>query len=221
MTSPETLIVEPTVAPYALAAPELRYLRVKYAVSRVAAAAALIALAPVFALTALAVRISLGKGGVLYRQERVGYLGSTFTIIKFRSMLPDRRTIDLRASTDDDRRLTHKTDEDPRHTRVGRLLRKTSIDELPQLWNVVRGEMTLIGPRPELASIVERYDLWHHPRHLVKPGITGLWQVSEYREQLLHENLDVDIDYVKQISMRTDLRILRDTFTLIARPTGS
>ena len=113
-----------------------------------------------------------------------------------------------------ERRTTHKSTDDPRHTRLGSMLRSTRLDELPQLWNVIRGEMVLVGPRPELVSIVDRHRLRAHPRHQLKPGITGMWQVSEFRDELLHEHLDVDLDYIEALSLRTDLRImLRTLFT--------
>ena len=101
------------------------------------------------------------------------------------------------------------------------MLRRTSLDELPQLVNVVMGDMALIGPRPELETVVEARDLRDHPRHLVKPGITGLWQVSEARGELLHENLHHDETYVRMVSLRTDLRILGRTVVALLRGTGS
>jgi lipopolysaccharide/colanic/teichoic acid biosynthesis glycosyltransferase len=193
------------------------YLAVKYALSRVAAAVLLVVLAPVFAVIAGLLRIKLGKG-VIYRQSRVGRNGEDFEILKFRTMAADRRT--RSHDVEHDRRQTHKSDDDPRHNSLGRLLRKTSLDELPQLWNVVRGDMTLVGPRPELSSVADQYGFRHHPRHVVVPGITGLWQVSEYRHELLHEHIEVDVEYVQQVSLGLDLRILGRTLMAFVRPTG-
>ena len=111
-----------------------------------------------------------------------------------------------------DRRETHKSDEDPRHTRVGRFLRRYSLDELPQLINVLRGEMSFVGPRPELASVVaENYRPGLEQRHLVKPGLTGLWQVSARGNGPMHENGEWDLVYVEHVSLRTDLQILAKT----------
>ena len=194
-----------------------RYLAVKYAASRVIAAVMLLLLAPLFGLIAAILRAKLGKG-VLYRQTRVGRGGVDFEILKFRTMEVDRRAASR--PVEQDRRRTHKSDDDPRHIGIGRLLRKTSLDELPQLWNVVKGEMTLVGPRPELASVADQYGFRDHPRHVVVPGITGLWQVSEYRNQLLHEHIEVDVDYVQQVGLGLDLRIIGRTFMQLVRPTG-
>ena len=193
------------------------YLAVKYASSRALAAVLLVLLAPVFAIVAGLLRWKLGKG-VLYRQARVGRNGETFEILKFRTMDADRRA--SRVPVEQDRRQTHKSDNDPRHNALGRFLRKTSLDELPQLWNVVRGDMTLVGPRPELAEVADKYGFRDHPRHVVVPGITGLWQVSEYRHELLHEHIHVDVDYVQQVSFGLDCKIIARTLLLVVRPTG-
>ena len=118
------------------------------------AGTALVVLSPLIALTALAVRLRLGSP-VLYRQQRIGRGGEAFAVLKFRTMAHDRRGDEPRhAWSGDDRRRTHKSDHDPRHTDLGRFLRRTSLDELPQLWNVLRGDMSVVGPRPELASVV-------------------------------------------------------------------
>jgi lipopolysaccharide/colanic/teichoic acid biosynthesis glycosyltransferase len=207
----------PASVPSAVEVPSGAYLPVKYAVSRAMGAAALLVCLPLLGMIAVAIRVFIGKG-VVYRQVRVGYLGEDFTILKFRTMDEDRRRIDLRV--DGDRRHTHKTESDPRHTRLGRFLRRASLDELPQLWNVVNGSMTLIGPRPEIAWVADARGFRHHPRHLVRPGITGLWQVSRHRHELLHENLDIDLEYLATVSAATDLRILRDTIVLAFRPNG-
>jgi len=165
-----------------------------------------IALVPLILLVALAVRLTLGAP-VLYRQRRIGLRGVEFDMLKFRTMLPDRRR-SRQPFEGPDRRRTHKSDEDPRHTRVGRFLRTSSLDELPQLWNVVRGDLSLVGPRPELTEIVERYEPWQHARHVVKPGVTGLWQVTQRGEGLMHEHVEIDLRYVEDLSFRTDLKIL-------------
>ncbi len=185
----------------------------------VAATVLVILLLPVLVAVAVAVRLTLGPG-VLYRQERVGRDGRVFPVFKFRTMRPDRRS--RREPFDGpDRRVCHKRDDDPRHTRLGRFLRRTSLDELPQLLNVLRGEMSLVGPRPELTSVVEAVGLWDHPRHSVKPGITGVWQISPARTRLLHEGVHLDLQYLERITLRRDLGILVGTALTIARRTGS
>ena len=121
---------------------------------------------------------------------------------------PDRRS-GQRRSSDGDRRRTHKTVDDPRHTPLGRFLRASSLDELPQLINVLKGELSIVGPRPELPEVVARYHDWQFGRHHVKPGITGLWQVTERsNETPMHEHVATDLRYVDELSPRTDLRIL-------------
>ncbi len=178
---------------------------VKPALDRVLGTVLLIVLAPLIALVAVAVRFRIGRP-VMFRQARCGRGGQGFEVLKFRTMRADRRR-DAQPVAQD-RRHTHKSEEDPRHTRLGRQLRKWSLDELPQLWNVVCGEMSLVGPRPELVEIVEHYEPWQHQRHLVKPGLTGLWQISRRGEGLMHLYTDVDLEYVATVSLRTDLRIL-------------
>lgn len=176
-------------------------------------------LIPVLLAVAVAVRIHLGKG-VIYRQQRVGRSGTHFTMYKFRSMQPDRRKAQVPFSGVD-RRVCHKRDDDPRHTSLGRFLRKSRLDELPQLWNVVRGQMSLVGPRPELPHVVEGYAPWQHERHQLKPGLTGYWQVSERAAGgLAFEGVDLDIDYLREVSFLTDCRLLLRTIPVALRRSG-
>ncbi len=184
----------------------------KPAIDRVAALVLLILLSPIMVAVAVAVLVTLGRP-LLYRQERVGRDGRPFTMLKFRSMQHDRRGADepdFDAGWDGtDRRLTHKTPEDPRHTRLGRFIRKFSLDELPQFINVLRGDLSLIGPRPELKSVVdERYRDWQHARHAVRPGLTGLWQVT-LRDDTgqMHRHVHVDLRYIRTLSPLVDLKI--------------
>ena len=116
----------------------------------------LVMLMPVAIMVAIATRVSLGAG-VIYRQQRIGRYGRSFTIYKFRTMLPDRRKAQM-PFLGTDRRICHKRDDDPRHTAFGRFLRRSRLDELPQLWNVIKGDMSLVGPRPELPQVVNRYE---------------------------------------------------------------
>ena len=167
-------------------------------------------IAPVALIVAAVVALELGRP-LLFRQERVGRHGARFTVHKFRSMRQDRRDSREEQWPGDDRRLTHKSSDDPRHTRVGRFLRKSSLDELPQLWNVLTGDMSLVGPRPELSSVVRRYEPWQHRRHDVKPGLTGPWQLSERGIVPMHKATHIDLQYVDGVSLRTDIAILLRT----------
>lgn len=186
---------------------------VKPVIDRTAGFLLMILFAPVLAAVALCVLVALGRP-VLYRQERVGLHGQTFDVLKFRTMKPDRRQRQ-QPFEGPDRRRTHKTAQDPRHTRLGRVLRRYSLDELPQLWNVVRGELSLVGPRPELVAIVDRYEPWQHARHVVKPGVTGLWQVTARGNGFMHEHTEVDLNYVRSVSLLTDLKILLVTIPVV------
>ena len=190
---------------------------------RVLAALLLVAASPLLVVVALLVRVRIGSP-VLFRQRRVGLDGEPFDVLKFRTMAPDRRVRDRRSAgrpRGNDRRRTHKSDADPRHTALGRHLRKWSLDELPQLWNVVQGEMSLVGPRPELTGIVDRYEPWQRQRHLVKPGMTGLWQITSRGDGLMHLYTDVDLEYVATIGLATDLRILLRTLPAALARSGS
>ena len=165
---------------------------------------------PIIIPVALAVFVDLGLP-VLLRQDRVGLNGKIFRVYKFRTMEPDRRTPHEPSFVGADRRVNHKSKDDPRLTRVGRFLRKWSLDELPQLWNVLRGDMSLVGPRPEMVQIVRHYEPWQHARHQVKPGVTGLWQVSARGEVPMHEATHIDLEYVKKVSFVADVKILAKT----------
>ena len=171
---------------------------------------------PIVAIIAVVIRMMMGSP-VLYIQERVGWQGKRFRMYKFRTMRLDQRR-EQRPFPGVDRRVRHKTLEDPRHTAVGRFLRRRSLDELPQLWNVVLGDMSLVGPRPELPSVVARYEPWQHDRHLCKPGLTGLWQISARNNgdgSLMCEHTEIDLEYLRAISLRTDLMILRKTLGVL------
>lgn len=185
---------------------------VKVALDWTAALLLVVVMLPVLAATALLVLMTLASP-VLIRQSRVGRDGRVFDMFKFRTMRPDRRRGPDPSYTGVERRLTHKSANDPRHTQFGQRLRRLSLDELPQLFNVLRGEMSLIGPRPELSNVVDtHYRGWQRMRHLVKPGITGYWQVTERANgTLLHERVDLDIAYIANMSLRNDLRILWQT----------
>lgn len=174
------------------------------------ASAALVVLSPLLALTALAIKIFDG-GPVIYRQRRVGRGGKPFQLLKFRSMVvgAERLIVDLRdrnANTG----LLFKVYDDPRITRLGRLIRRLSIDELPQLWNVVRGEMSLVGPRP-LAVEPEDFGAIENKRHSVLPGITGYWQIAGCNDLTYEEMIKLDLAYIQNRSLFLDIRLLMRT----------
>ena len=174
----------------------------------VLAGLALVILAPFLAVVAVAIK--LGDGGpVLFRQTRVGLHGRLFTMMKFRSMVLDAeaRKADL-AHLNVISGQAFKVTSDPRITRVGAMLRRTSIDELPQLWNVLRGQMSIVGPRPPLVEEVAGYDLWHRRRLSMKPGITGLWQVSARLEEEFDRWVELDLWYIDRWSLWLDLKIM-------------
>lgn len=181
----------------------------------------LAALTPLMLLIAALVRID-SRGPALFKQRRVGQQGREFFMLKFRSMVVDAEAQlpELLANSDGSG-LLFKMKRDPRVTRVGRFLRKYSLDELPQLINVLRGEMSLVGPRPPLPSEVESYERWVHRRLLVKPGITGLWQVSGRSDLPWEESVRLDLYYVENWSMIGDLIILWRTLRTVLKHDGA
>jgi lipopolysaccharide/colanic/teichoic acid biosynthesis glycosyltransferase len=182
---------------------------VKRAIDISASVAMLAVLSPLLMVTALAVGLT-SRGGVFFRQDRVGQQGRRFRMYKFRSMVRDAEA--LRARYED---RNHHTDgpifkipNDPRVTRVGRVIRRLSIDELPQLFNVIRGDMSLVGPRPPLPVEFDRYDQRELQRVLVRPGLTCIWQVSGRSEVDFDRWIDMDLEYIRHWDLRLDLRLL-------------
>ena len=179
---------------------------------------------PILALVALAVKLD-SPGPVLFRQRRFGRGMHEFPVAKFRTMrhgasddLHKEYIRQLMSAEDADGDGLKKLTRDPRVTRVGRFLRKTSLDELPQLFNVVAGQMSLVGPRPALAYELEHYEPSHYERFSVRPGLTGLWQVSGRSELGFREMLDLDAAYAREAGPAMDLQILaRTPMTLVRR----
>ncbi len=193
----------------------------KAVLDRVLGSMLLLAAAPVIAISALLVRLT-SSGPAFYAQTRVGIDGKTFTMWKVRSMVVDaeERLAALRAQSDADGVL-FKMQADPRVTRVGRVLRRFSLDELPQLLNVVRGDMSLVGPRPPLLSEVENYPDAAHRRLRVRPGLTGLWQVSGRSDLSWEEAMRLDLRYVDSWSLTVDLMILWKTGRAVLAGAGA
>jgi exopolysaccharide biosynthesis polyprenyl glycosylphosphotransferase len=181
---------------------------------------ALVVLSPVFLLIAAAVKLS-SKGPILFRQNRVGQYGAAFTFLKFRSMYVNNnseihkeyvRKLIAGKADQKGRDGVFKITDDPRVTPVGRFLRRTSLDELPQFINVLKGEMSLVGPRPPLPYEVEAYDVWHRRRLLeARPGITGLWQVNGRSRTKFDDMVRLDLQYARKQSLWLDLKILLRT----------
>lgn len=184
-------------------------------------ALALALLSPVILVAAILVKLD-SPGPAFFRQSRIGRDGATFGILKLRTM---------RVNAEEELAgLLHRNEgagplfklkDDPRVTRVGSFLRRTSIDELPQLWNVLKGEMSLVGPRPPLPSEVEEYDGASHRRLIVKPGMTGLWQVSGRSDLTWEQGVRLDLFYVENWSVAGDIRILMQTVGVVLRPNGA
>ena len=195
---------------------------VKRTVDLVGAAALLVALAPLFAVLAVAVRGD-SPGPAFFSQVRVGRRGRTFVCWKFRSMVADAEAQKalLLARNEMSGGVTFKMAHDPRVTRLGRVLRRFSLDELPQLWNVLRGEMSLVGPRPALPSEVAQYGPEERRRLEVKPGLTGLWQVRGRSELAFAEQVQLDVAYVESQSFLGDLRILLATIPAVLLGRGA
>jgi exopolysaccharide biosynthesis polyprenyl glycosylphosphotransferase len=196
---------------------------VKRLIDIVGSATALVLLSPIFLAVAVLVKLS-SKGQILFKQERLGQFGKTFTFLKFRSMYANN---DRKIHQEFMKRVikgvhdpgaaggsksVYKMTNDPRITRIGWILRRTSLDELPQFINVLRGEMSLVGPRPPIAYECEEYDIWHRRRVLeVKPGITGLWQVKGRSRVRFDDMVRLDLQYVRTWSLWLDLQILLQT----------
>lgn len=206
-----------------IAAPQFSGSRwlVKRSIDITATVLLLVVLAPVLLLVALAVRLT-SRGPILFAQERIGRGGKPFRLYKFRSMCVDAeaRRAELLAENDCDGVL-FKMRHDPRVTRVGRLLRRYSLDELPQLVNVLAGQMSLVGPRPPLPSEVAQYEQHVHRRLLVTPGITGLWQVSGRSELSWAETVRLDLYYVENWSVALDAEIVWKTAFAVLRGSGA
>ena len=180
----------------------------------------LVVLSPLLLATAVAIRLRNGPP-VLFRQTRVGRSGRPFTICKFRTMVPDAEEHRAEVQHLNERDgIVFKAAGDPRVTRLGRTLRATSIDELPQLWNVLKGDMSLVGPRPPLVGEVAEYDVWHRRRLSMKPGITGLWQVEARHEPAFDRWVERDLAYIDQWSLLLDIKILLRTVPAVIGRTG-
>jgi exopolysaccharide biosynthesis polyprenyl glycosylphosphotransferase len=176
---------------------------------------------PFMAIIALLIHLE-GGGPVVFKQARVGENGRLFDMLKFRTMVCNaEELLYLVERMDDNGNFLYKTSDDPRVTPLGRFLRRTSLDELPQLFNILRGEMSLVGPRPELPSLVEKYEPWQRKRFAVPQGITGWWQVNGRSDKPMHLHTEDDIYYVQNYSLALDLFILLKTVAVVIRGKGA
>lgn len=176
---------------------------------------------PLMGLIALAILLEDGRP-VLFRQERAGENGRPFTMYKFRTMIRGAERLQSQVEKADEAgRILHKRRDDPRVTRLGRFLRRTSLDELPQLFNVLQGKMSLVGPRPELLHLVEQYQPWQRQRFVVPPGMTGWWQVTGRSDKPMHLYTEDDLFYIRNYSIWLDVQILIRTAWVVLIGRGS
>ncbi|KPL77637.1 hypothetical protein AC812_03490 [Bellilinea caldifistulae] len=177
---------------------------------------------PVMGVIAIAIKLD-SPGPVIFHQTRVGENGKLFQMLKFRSMVQNADQMRHVIETVDEkgRIIQDKRKPDPRVTKVGRFLRRTSLDELPQLFNVLKGEMSLVGPRPELPHLVEQYELWQRRRFAVPQGITGWWQVNGRSDKPMHQHTEDDLYYVQNYSLWLDILILFKTLLAVLRRKGA
>jgi len=176
---------------------------------------------PLMAITAVAIKLD-SSVPIIFKQQRVGENGRLFTMYKFRSMIADAkdRHQDV-IQYDEEGHVVHKVPNDPRVTRVGQFIRRTSLDEIPQLFNVLKGDMSLVGPRPEMPWLVEQYEPWQRKRFAVPPGITGWWQINGRSDQPMHLNTDLDLFYIRNYSIMLDLYILWRTIGAVLKRKGA
>lgn len=192
------------------------YLMSKRAIDIIGAACGIMLLLPLFVLVAIIIKLEDPKGPIFFYQTRIGKHQRPFRMYKFRSMVSNAEALlqDLLVKNEVSGAM-FKMKDDPRITRIGKLIRKTSIDELPQLWNVIRGDMSLVGPRPPLPREVDTYTTYDKRRLLVKPGCTGLWQVSGRNSVGFSEMVELDMQYIRERSFTYDMGIIMKTVRLL------
>ncbi|GGD76242.1 multidrug MFS transporter [Paenibacillus nasutitermitis] len=192
------------------------YLMMKRAMDIIMAFIGLVCISPAFIVIAIIIKMEDPKGSIFFHQVRIGKHEKPFKMFKFRSMVSNAEELleDLLAKNEINGAM-FKMKEDPRITRIGKFIRRTSIDELPQLWNVIRGDMSLVGPRPPLPREVEEYTNYDKLRLKVTPGCTGLWQISGRNELSFHEMVQLDLLYIKKRSVLYDIKIILKTVRVL------
>lgn len=182
----------------------------------------LILLSPLFFVVAYKIKKEDPEGPVFFSQDRVGKNGIIFKMYKFRSMCVDaEEKLETLLQHNEVEDAMFKMKDDPRVTKIGKFIRKTSIDELPQLLNVLKGEMSLVGPRPPLVREVAEYSAYDRQRLLIKPGCTGLWQVSGRNHVGFDEMVRLDLRYISKLSIKNDLKIVMRTIKVVVQPNGA
>ncbi|MEP7285107.1 MAG: sugar transferase [Chloroflexota bacterium] len=171
---------------------------------------------PIFLVVAIAIRLE-SPGPVIFKQQRIGEHGKLFTMLKFRSMT-DSASVNTEQPLDP---TNHKKRDDPRVTQVGRFIRRTSLDELPQFFNILHGEMSLVGPRPEMPWLVDKYEVWQRKRFEVPQGLTGWWQVTGRANKPMHLNTEDDLFYIRNYSLWLDLQIIFRTILIMVTGRGA
>lgn len=198
------------------------FFAIKRVIDVVGSLTGLILLSPLFLIIAILMKLEEPKGPIFFSQTRIGLNQKAFRMYKIRSMVTNAEDllIDLLSENEVEGAM-FKMKEDPRVTKVGKFIRKFSIDELPQLWNVVKGDMSLVGPRPPLEREVMEYTDYDKQRLLIKPGCTGLWQVSGRNDLSFDEMVELDLKYIKNLSLKNDILILFKTVWVMIKPNGA
>ena len=192
------------------------YINLKRGADIVISSLALVVLLPFIAIISILIKID-SKGKVFYKQTRIGKNGKYFTIYKFRTMVSDANNFSKYFTKEqmEKYKINYKLDNDPRITKMGRFLRKTSLDELPQLWNVLKGDMSLVGPRPSLPKEVKQFEKWMFKRLTVKPGLTCYWQVSGRNNIDFEDWMKLDISYVEDRNLWIDIKLIFKTVLVL------
>lgn len=194
----------------------------KRAIDILGSSIGLIVLLPLFLVVGFKIKKEDAAGTIFFSQIRVGKNGKLFKMYKFRSMCVDaEERLDLLLEHNDIDGAMFKMKDDPRITKIGKFIRKTSIDELPQFWNVLKGDMSLVGPRPPLKREVEEYTSYDLQRLFIKPGCTGLWQVSGRNHLNFEQMIELDLKYINTLSLINDIKIILKTVYIIIRPNGA
>jgi lipopolysaccharide/colanic/teichoic acid biosynthesis glycosyltransferase len=207
---------------YSAVMPSAAYIASKRAIDVVISASLLVALSPLFLIIALLIKLTDG-GAIYFRQKRVGQNGVAFDFYKFRSMCANAESLkaELIRQNKHKNSVTFKMCRDPRVTWIGRILRKTSLDELPQMWNVLKGEMTLVGPRPAVVSEVVKYNAHERRRLGCTPGLTCIWQVSGRADLDFQQQVDLDLKYIRARSLWFDLKLILLTIPAVLSGKGA
>lgn len=201
---------------------KLVYLMIKRTIDIICALVGLLVLAPFFLIVAILIKLEDPKGSIFFYQTRIGKNEKPFRMYKFRSMVSNaEELLEKLLDQNEIRGAMFKMKDDPRITRIGKFIRKTSFDELPQLWNVIRGEMSLVGPRPPLPREVAEYSNYDKLRLQVTPGCTGLWQVSGRNNLNFDEMLKLDLEYIEQRSLWLDIKVILRTVKIMILPNSA